>query len=138
LWRHSTSSVARAPGSTGAASCTRASVDCRPTTVGSLAPAALAAAAAAVSEFAPCPRGAFAPAASSRAARPSTARRVITIPSVASAGTHGAALGVSGRKMLGSSRSTICRSVSGLALWITTRSRPVSAEVAVSRRAAMV
>jgi hypothetical protein len=64
--------------------------------------------------------------------------RVTTIPSVASAGTHGAALGVSGRKMLGSSRRAICRSVSGLALRITTRSVPVMRDVAVSRRARIV
>jgi hypothetical protein len=88
--------------------------------------------------LAPCPGAAAALGVSSRAARPSTARRVTTIPSVASAGTHGAAFGVSGRKTLGSSRSTTWRSVSGLALWITTRSVPESVEVAVSRRAVMV
>ena len=76
--------------------------------------------------------------ANAQAATPSTVSRVITIPSVTSAGTHGDACGVVPMKRLGSRRSTIWSSESGLALWTTTVSRPLRRDVAVSSRTAIV
>ena len=69
---------------------------------------------------------------------PSIAMRVMTMPSVSSAGTHGARCGVNPVKRFMSSRRTMFRSESGLLLWITTDSRPVMREVAGSSRAWIV
>jgi len=64
--------------------------------------------------------------------------RVMTIPSVTSDGTHVAAWGVLPRKMLGSSRSWICASESGLLLCSVTVSCPVMRDVVASSRALIV
>ncbi len=104
----------------------RAEVDCGFCSTGIVLVAFAAFAAAAVAARAPVlpsPNGPLDP---RFAALPSTDRRLITMPSVTSAGTQGAACGALPRKWLGSNRSPITDNASGLLLWIVTRALPIN------------
>ena len=68
---------------------------------------------------------------------PFTASRVTRMPSVSSIPVSASARTASGRKMFWSSRSTITRSAESLVLWMTTRSVPLTVDVAASSRASM-